>query len=437
MKTSHTPPGMPVSLILHHANVVTMDPARPRAELIAIGGNSIVAVGGNDLLSGLLSPGTRLIDCEGLTIIPGFNDAHCHVLAFARSLLSLDCSPSSVRSIEDIKRAVRERSRATPPGSWITCAGYNPFYLEEERNPTRRDLDQATPDHPVKLGDFSGHVCVLNSAGLKAAGIGNETAEPPGAVIDREIETGEPSGVLYEMNYVVDRAIPAPRREDLDRAVAEASRLYLASGITSLQDATADNGLDRWRLLSEFKANAALRPRLAMMVDPGQVGEFRKHGLEARAGNNEMRLAAAKVMLTESTGSVFPAREELERLVLGIHRAGGQVAIHAIEESAVSAAISAIEYAVAVSPRPGHRHRIEHCSESSSSLVERMKSAGVVIVTQPPFIYHSGDRYLAQVPADQLPWLYPLRTLIEAGVPVAAGSDSPVVPADPFAGLYG
>lgn len=150
-------------LILHHANVITLDPAVPRAELVAVKGETVSAVGSNDLIPTLDRPGAELIDCEGKTVVPGFNDAHCHVLAFARSLLSVDCSPFSARSITEIKAKIAERAAKTPAGAWIDCSWYNEFHLSEKRHPTRRDLDEAAPQHPVKLSHFSGHMCVLKA----------------------------------------------------------------------------------------------------------------------------------------------------------------------------------------------------------------------------------------------------------------------------------
>ena len=150
---------METSLILHHANILTLDMDNPRAELVAVTGDRIIAVGTNDLLPHLQGPQTRLLDCQGKTVAPGFNDAHCHVLAFARSLLAVDCTPSSVRSIEEIKARVRQQAAGTPPGAWIRGTGYNEFYLAEKRHPTRHDLDEGAPYHPVMLKHRSGHCC--------------------------------------------------------------------------------------------------------------------------------------------------------------------------------------------------------------------------------------------------------------------------------------
>ncbi len=396
----------------------------------------IVAIGDNDMLHSLVRQDTKSLDCQGATVVPGFNDAHCHVLAFARSLMSLDCSPAAVESIEDIKDKVREYARGVPKGSWITCARYNEFNLAERRHPTRHDLDLAAPGHPVKLDHFSGHLCVLNSAGLKAAGITAETPEPEGAIIDRELDTGEPNGLLHEMNYVVDKAIPARSRSDLESAIHRANRSFLSLGITSLQDATADNGYSRWQMFKRLKSSGSLLPRLTVMAGMENVDTFLRHGMYPQSGDDQLRLGAVKAMVTESTGKLFPSQEELNRLVLKVHDAGGQVAIHAIEETTIEAAVVALEYALLRHPRRGHRHRIEHASECPPALLARIKALGAVIVTQPPFVYYGGDRYLVQVPESQRPFLYRFGSFLRNAVVAAASSDSPVVPANPLVGVY-
>ena len=182
-------------LILTNANVITMDSSQPGAEMVAIKGDKVWLVTGNEELGQVKGAMTRVIDCQGRTLVSGFNDAHCHVFAFIRKLLSLDLSPSSVNSISDIKVAIQHQAQNTPRGKWLIGTGYNEFYLAEKRHPTRWDIDEVAPHHPVVLTHRSLHACVLNSLALSLAGITTETAEPPGGLIDRDLDTGEPNGI--------------------------------------------------------------------------------------------------------------------------------------------------------------------------------------------------------------------------------------------------
>ena len=124
---------MPADIILKNAKVITMDVEQPSTELVAITGDTISLVASHEELASAAGAGTRTIDCQGKTVVPGFNDAHCHLFSFVRKLLSLDLSPSSVSSIADIKAAIRHRAANTPPGKWISGTDYNEFYLAERR----------------------------------------------------------------------------------------------------------------------------------------------------------------------------------------------------------------------------------------------------------------------------------------------------------------
>jgi hypothetical protein len=426
---------MPADIILKNAKVITMDAARPGAEAVAIAGDRIAAVGSDADLASVVGAGTRAIDCQGRTVVPGFNDAHLHLFSLVRKLLSLDLGPEVVRSIGDIKEAVRRQVKITPPGTWISGSGFNEFYLAERRFPTRRDIDEVSPDHPVILSHRSLHAGVLNSLALSLAGIGRETPEPPGARIERDLDTGEPNGIIYEMlGSIREKVMPPFSEAELDEGIALANRQFLAYGITSFQEATVSNDLGRWQAVKGFKESGKLLSRVCMMAGAPSLGQFRETGLWAGSGTSHLRLGAVKVM-PERAGAVLP-KEELDRLVLDLHRSGFQVACHAITEGTVAAAVSTLEYVNERDPVAGRRHRIEHCGECPPYLLGRLKRLGVVIVTQPPFIYYSGERYLATVPPSQLPCLYRIRAPLGSGLVVAASSDAPVVPHNPLVGIY-
>ncbi len=282
-------------LILHNANVITMDPARPSAQLVAVEGDRILLVGDNDQLGEVRGAKTKVIDCGGKTVVPGFNDAHCHIFGFIRKRRSLDLSPPSVKSIADIKAAVRKRARNTPRGQWITATDYNEFYLAEKRHPNRRDLDEAAPDHPVVVAHRSLHACVLNSMALSLAGITKETPEPAGAVIERELDTGEPSGLLFEMvGYIRQKVLPPLSEDELAEEIASVNRHYLSMGITSLQEASVSNDYARWKILKRFKDDESLQSRVSMMFGFDALGQFQEKGLAFGAGDSGLRLGGGK-----------------------------------------------------------------------------------------------------------------------------------------------
>jgi predicted amidohydrolase YtcJ len=424
-------------LILKNANVITMNPACPTASLVAIKGNKIWLVADSDQLEQVRGAKSKIIDCQGRTVVPGFNDAHCHIFSFIRKLHSLDLSPSSVRSIADIKADIRHRVQSLPLGSWLTGTDYNEFYLAERRHPNRWDIDEAAPQHPVVLAHRSLHACVLNSRALSLAGITKETPEPPAALIDRDLNTGEPSGLLFEMlSYIREKVLPPLSQEELAGGIALANRHYLSVGITSLQEASPSNNWARWQTLKRFKQSGKLESRVSMMFGLEALSQFQQAGLAFDSGDEQLRLGGVKILLNETTGQLQPPQDELNRKALDVHRAGFQLAIHCIEPGTVEAAIAALEYIGSQSSLAGRRHRLEHCSECPPELLERLAKLEAMVVTQPPFLYYSGERYLATLPPDRQRWLYRIKSLLDAGLVVAASSDSPVVPDNPLVGIY-
>lgn len=423
-------------LILQNAKVITMNPARPSAQLVAVKGNKILLVAGNDQLGEVRGAKTRVIDCGGKTVVPGFNDAHCHLFGFIRKRRSLDLSHSSVKSIADIKAAVRRQAQATPRGQWIIGSDYHEFYLAEKRHPNRRDLDEAAPEHPVVLYQRSLHACVLNSLALARAGITRETPEPAGAVIERELDTGEPSGLLFEMvGYIRQKVLPPLSEDELAEEIASVDRHYLSMGITSLQEASVSNDYARWEILKRFKDDGSLQSRVSMMFGFDALAQFQERSMAFGSGDSGLRLGGVKFLLNEARGRLQPPLDELKRQALAAHRAGFQLAIHCVEPGTVKAAAAALEYLAGHSSIAGRHHRLEHVSECPPELLERLKKLRAVVVTQPAFIYQNGERYLATVPAERQRWLYRIKSFIDAGLTVAGSSDSPVAPDNPLLGI--
>jgi len=423
------------SLILRNANVITLEARRPSARTVYIHCGRILKVSGRDIDPVITWPSAHVIDCAGKTVIPAFHDAHCHIPAYAESLLNIDVSPAAIRSIEDIVSRIGEAAAALPTGSWIRCAGYNEFYLAEKRHPTRNDLDRATTAHPVKLTHRSGHAHVLNSLALALAGIGNDSEEPPGGMIKRDLDTGQPNGLLYGMGVCLAQRIAPAGEEELDAAIIRAGRRLLSLGITMVQDASPGNDMARWNRFIDWKRKGLFAPRVVMMFGALELDRLQgRQPFYDRATG--LGSGAVKIMIDEVKGSLNPPHEELNRLAADIHRRGLQAALHAVEETTISAAATALEYALKIHPRKGHRHRLEHGSVCTPAMARRLARMGANVVTNPAFIYYSGERYLSEVPPQQLEHLYAINTLIKAGVKVAAGSDAPVANPDPLKGIY-
>jgi len=272
---------------------------------------------------------------------------------------------------------------------------------------------------------------------MDLAGITQETPEPPGALFERNVDSGELTGLLFEMlGYVREKVMPPLSEAELDDSVSLVNRHYLSQGITSIQNASLINDYKRWQTCRRLKEAGKLKSRIYLMCGVETSKQFQEAGLAFGAGDSQVRLGAVKMTPNEASGQLYPPQDEMNQQVLEAHRAGFQLAIHAIQQSTVEAAIIALENAQSQFPQAGRRHRIEHCSECPPPLLERLNKLQAVIATQPPFLYYGGERYLALVPADRLPWLYRFRSFLDSGLVVAGSSDSPIVPDNPLVGMY-
>lgn len=423
-------------LILYNARVIALAQPEANPELVAIRGNRILMVGRNDSLELFQGRGTRLIDCGGMTVVPGFNDAHCHPLAFAATLLHVDCSPDSVKDIRGIQARIRERAELMPQGKWVRAANYDESLLAGHRSPTRWELDEACSLHPVVLTHRSGHNCVLNSLALRLAGITRDTADLPGGTIYREAETGEPNGLISGRNERVEQAIPPLDETELEQGVRLADREYLSLGITSLQDTTWSNGLRHWQTYQRIVGRGSLSPRVCMLIGHEALEEFHQAGLLMGSGDSRLCLGGMKLALDESIGLPHPDQDELSYHALRGHKAGFQIAFHVSDVQSLRAALAAIGFLQQQLPGADRRHRLEHCAVCPPDLLGRLAASGAMVVCQPSFLYYHGQRYLEGVPSGQLGWLYPIGALRRYGVKVAASSDSPLVSCNPLLGIY-
>ncbi|MBE0415577.1 MAG: amidohydrolase [Dehalococcoidia bacterium] len=428
--------GTSADLILYNARAITLDQERPNAELVAIEGNKVLGIGDNDSLELFKGAGTKLIDCEGRAIVPGFNDAHCHPLSFAATLLYVDCSPSAVKNIVELQARIREQAERIPEGKWIRAANYDEFYLAEKRPPNRWEMDEASPQHPVILTHRSGHDCVLNSLALRLAGITRETPDLQGGTIHREPQTGEPNGLISGRNERVEIAIPPLDEEELEQGMRLANQEYLSAGITSLQDTTWTNGLRHWQMFQRLIGGGKLSPRLRMLIGIEALEEFQSVGLSMGSGDSRLRLGGVKLALDESTGCPHPPQEDINYHALRAHKAGFQIAFHVSDVYTLQASLAAIEFTQQQIPKTDHRHRLEHCAVCPPELLGRLGASRAMVICQPSFLYHSGQRYLVEVPSAKLSWLYPIGSFLNGGVKVVASSDSPMVPCNPLVGIY-
>ena len=449
---------MPLSaeLILRNArpempdNMPGNGPGNSPGDALAVAGGHIASVGRYADLAALAGPATEVIDCGGRAIIPSLDDAHCHPFAAARAAAGVDCRPTATPDVAAIVNALRAAAATTPGDGWVSGYGYDDSLIGLGRHLRRDDLDAVSRRRPVRVEHRSGHACVLNTAGLRAAGIGRSTPEPDGSVIVRDA-AGEPTGLLLEMSgWLRQRAGTASKNaaDDFRALLRRFGQRLLAYGITAVTDAGPENGAVRWQAWADAINHGAFPLRVAMMAGAGRLAEMRAAGLaygDAACGGM-LRLGHAKIMLTASAGVLHPHPAALGELVGTAHRAGYPVAIHAVERDAIVAAALALldapPLAGAAGPVAGlracdrrARDRIEHCAECPPDVAELVRQSGARAVLNPGFLHYDGERYRATVPPELLPHLYPAGALAALGIPLSFGSDAPVIEPNPWAAL--
>jgi hypothetical protein len=448
---------------LYRGTFSTFDLARPDARAIAVLGGRIVAV--DDDAETLEA--TVRVDFGASPVFPGFHDAHCHTTAYGVALGGLDLSSPPISSLGELYAAVAERALRTEPGAFVIGTGYDQNKIGG-RHPERRRLDDLAGGRPVWLQHTSGHMCVVNSATLEL--IGSAAGEPIEGGLVRLGEDGMPTGLLEERAQSLVQRLVLPRPVgELSAAIGRAHDRYLAEGLTSVCDAGIAGGwigqtpveLAAYQLAAE---TGRLPVRTTVMISSDLLHPIQAHpvdgtdrgldaGLRTGLGDDWLRVGPLKVFsdgsligrtcwmhegFADDPGNVgYPQADpdSLRRTIISAHRAGWQVATHAIGDAAVSFVLDCYEEALALAPRADHRHRIEHCGVTPDDSLARIAALGVVPVPQGRFIGEIGDGMLAALGSSRSSDAYRLRSFLEAGIPLPGSSDRPVVDGRPLAGI--
>ncbi|MGE5594197.1 MAG: amidohydrolase [Betaproteobacteria bacterium] len=456
-------------VLYHNASIYTMDPRCPRASAMGVCGGRITAVGTREEAEAALCGRYRIVDLRGLAVVPGFVDCHIHFVWYALGARRLNLD--GVTSIGDIVRMVAERAAHAGPGEWILGHGWNRSIWRNAGAPTRAQLDAASPAHPVALTSKDGHSTWVNSAALAAAGVSENTPDPEGGRIERDARTGEPTGLLREnAQALVERVIPAPGLAACEEAVAAAIPRMHELGVVGIHD--CEDGL-AFRTFQTMASKCGLGLRVYMMIPRSNLDHAIQLGLQTGFGDANLRVGPLKVFadgalgsqsaallepyLTnpDNTGILTASPEELADVISRASRAGIAVAVHAIGDRANRMVLDAFEAAAApqavtasaggagaASPasasmvRGGRlRHRIEHAQLIHPDDVLRFAALGIIASVQP--VHAASDRYMADLHWGKRTSLaYAYRSLAEAGVRLAFGSDAPVEAPNPIEGIF-
>lgn len=363
---------------------------------------------------------------DSVLLLPAFADPHLHLVACAADRAGLELADAPPPTIPALLDRLREFARALPPGAWLRVSGYDEAWLAEGRHPTRAELDDAVPAHPLRIRHATRHATLLNGAGWQRVeqAIGRLSAD----LAPRDA-SGLPLGPAFALEPEITRVVGPVDEAALARGLRAVGGALARCGVVHVDEVTASNDAARVARLAGAVAAGDLPQRVRAFVADADEAEA------ARRVAGELVAIAGVKLLARSTDEVH-ARDFRDRL----HRArrvGLPVAVHAVEPDVVVAVLDALVSAPARAGTDRVPDRLEHASLCPPEVVRRIASAGVAVVTQPAFVAWRGDKYRREVEEPLQDWLYPLRDLRAAGVTVAAGSDAPVVPFDPRLGLDG
>jgi predicted amidohydrolase YtcJ len=445
-------------LLLRNGSFYTMNRRSPLASAVAIDTTSgrILAVGDDTEIRKLSGPLTDSLNIGGRTVLPGFIDSHIHLVHYAQSRLDIDLRGAT--SMEAAVELVRQRAELIPMGHWILGQGWDKNVWPGQQFPTRASLDSVTPEHPAALWDHAHHAMWVNTEALRRAGIDAQTPQPARGTIGREAD-GEPNGMLFEFGAtdLVNSMIPSTDDTMLEGELENVLAELQSRGITGVHNIEDQ---ESFRLLQRLHASGHLGMRVLLYLQKGSLPEAIQLGLQAGFGDDYLRFAGIKLFMDGALGPQTAAmlqpyahqpgnrglltmdEQEVAGIVGAATEGGLGIAIHAIGDRAVRAALDGIEATLAENaarqPKTRttiHRIRLEHVQLAAPADIARMSRLGVVASVQP---FHAVvDRDTAERHwGKRHRHSYAYKTLLNAGIPLALGSDLPVDTADPLRILH-
>jgi predicted amidohydrolase YtcJ len=420
-------------------------------EAMAVGGGKVLAVGTTAEVTRLASPKTRLHDLATARthtyIFPGFNDAHTHLGGAGRTKLNVDLT--GVKSLADMLAQIKSAADAAPAGHWLTGGNWDHTLWADQALPTRQDLDKVSGGHPTFLDRIDGHISIANSAALAAAGITGKTQPPQGGAIDHDA-SGEPTGILRESAQdLVYKVIPPPTPEERRKGDELAVNDALAHGVTSVQDYSDwEDFLVFEQMEKEGKLNLRISEWLTFKDSLAELKAHRAHHnvndpllhtgmlkgfMDGSLGSRTAAMKAPFADEPNNSGLPQYTQDELNKMAVERAKAGFQLGFHAIGDKATSIALDAFS-------QPGvlktARNRIEHAQVVDPADIPRFKQLGVIASMQPNHLLTDMNWAVDRLGEKRATYSYAWKAFLDAGVPLAFGTDYPVEPVTPFRGLY-
>ena len=445
---------MPADLVLVNGTIYTVDKTRPVVSALAVARGLILFAGSDPDAKALANAATSVIDLHGATVVPGFTDAHAHLLGLGDMLRRVNLAGSS--SYDEVIDRVKARAKDVKPGEWIRGRGWDQNRWPSKEFPTHDALSRAFPNNPVVLERVDGHAYLANAKAMELARVSASTADPEGGRIIR-LASGAPSGVFVDnAQSLIDRAIPASTRDDTRKAIIAAIAECNRWGLTGIHDAGEDAATIG--IFEELaKAGSYNLRNYVMLSDPGEPGSpaalgnpYLRRGPQSALYDGHLWIRAIKLYADGALGSrgaallapyadepansglLLSRPEHIRAWADAALRSGFQVNVHAIGDRGNRVVLDAFESALRAAPKPDHRFRIEHAQVLSAEDIPRFAKLGVIPSMQPT--HQTSDMGWAEtrVGPQRIRGAYAWRSLLNTGVVIPSGTDFPVEEVNPL-----
>jgi predicted amidohydrolase YtcJ len=440
-------------LVVLRGRVWTVDTTHPQAEALAIHGSRIIAVGSDADMAKWIGPGTKQIDAQGKSVLPGFIDAHVHFTSGGGEISGVHLRDAATP--QEFARRIGEHAKKLPKGEWMVGGTWDHELWGGTPLPSHDWVDAVTPDTPVFVTRYDGHMAMANGVALRLAGITRDTKDPPGGTIVRD-KDGNPTGLMKDAAMdLVYRAMPPISEEKLLRMARAGMNEARHFGVTSVHDISSTEDVRAYQTLA---ARGELTLRIYCITPLPQWEAPATAGLRAGFGNDWIHLGALKGFADGSLGSTTALFEQpftdapqtsglpnammlpegnMLKLVLGADKAGLQIAVHAIGDKANRIMLDVYtEVAKQNGPRDDRRWRIEHAQHLRPEDFARFAQLGVIASVQPYHAIDDGRWAEKRIGHERCKTTYAFRTFLDHGVHLAFGSDWTVAPLNPLLGLY-
>jgi predicted amidohydrolase YtcJ len=422
-------------LIVVNARVLTSEPGVPRAEAFAVKNGRFTAVGSTSDVRNLATARTPIVDAQQMTVVPGFIDAHCHPSG-VEELYGVN---TNLRTVREIQSAIRQKAETSAPEIWITGFMFDDTKLD--RPLTRKDLDEATTEHPVSVAHRGGHTNFYNSKAFELAGITDKTPDPLNGRV------AENARNVFARVGKRETFTPEQRRDRARKGMAHMSKLFNAAGLTTVHNAGTNQ--DHILAYEDCRKNGELTHRAYMMIRStpafnglkaaniytGFGDEWIRVGgvkfvADGSASERTMRMSTPYVG-TNDYGILTMTQDQLYEAIDDAHSHNFQVGVHANGDVTIDMVLKAYERALQKWPDPNRRHRIEHCTLVNPDLIRRIKASGVIPTPFWTYVYYHGEKWV-EYGDEKVNWMFAHRSFLDAGIRVPGASDYTPGPFEPL-----